>query len=118
MRDRCPIKLPKGFGSGGTLLDDASKGVGQFWVMMEDVSGPGGVLEYEQVEGLPNYDHAEEVVRMMATNHGAWWGKDIVGDKACGMLPAASSGSALHMTLSACNAQEYVLERVTSVQWL
>ena len=35
-------------------------------VMMEDVGGSEGVLEYTQVDGCPNVDHAEQVVRAEA----------------------------------------------------
>ena len=54
--------------------------------MMEDVGGSEGVLEYTQVDGCPNADHAEQVVRTAATNHGAWWNQPFVGDEVQGLL--------------------------------
>ena len=111
LRDRCPINLPKGFGSGGVLPKDTTTGMGKFvsatatsfrllflkrrllakWVMMEDVGGSEGVLEYTQVDGCPNADHAEQVVRTAATNHGAWWNQPFVGDEVQGLMGYAET---------------------------
>ena len=50
------------------------------------MGGSEGVLEYTQVDGCPNADHAEQVVRTAATNHGAWWNQPFVGDEVQGLM--------------------------------
>lgn len=90
MRDRVPVQLPKGFGSGGALPEVGENKIGKFWIMMEDCSGPGGVIEYDQADGVEEYAVAEAVATAIAKLSGAFFNRTIVGDAVSGLLPGES----------------------------